>query len=125
MAIIIITSSGFNQITLSSIFNLMEGIVLRYAVFSRTFLWIFAMVANILIKDYDSSSQVNATTLPQNSLDKLIELLFGQFSHWDAVYFLRIAQYGYEYEQNHAFFPMLPLLLHITSYSTCTMLIIM
>lgn len=36
-------------------------------------------------------------------------------SHWDAVYFLRIAQAGYEFEQFHAFFPLLPLLIRILS----------
>jgi hypothetical protein len=29
---------------------------------------------------------------------------------WDAVYYIRIAECGYEYEQTHAFFPALPLL---------------
>jgi hypothetical protein len=31
---------------------------------------------------------------------------------WDSVYYMRIAECGYEYEQTHAFFPALPLLMH-------------
>ena len=32
---------------------------------------------------------------------------------WDSVYYLRIAECGYEYEQTHAFFPLLPWLMRV------------
>jgi len=35
------------------------------------------------------------------------------YTHWDSVYFLRIAEVGYEYEQTHAFFPLLPLAIQL------------
>ena len=34
---------------------------------------------------------------------------------WDSVYYMRIAECGYEYEQTHAFFPALPLLMHFVA----------
>ena len=34
---------------------------------------------------------------------------------WDSVYFARVATNGYEYEQTHAFFPLLPWLMRALS----------
>lgn len=34
---------------------------------------------------------------------------------WDSVYYVRIAECGYEYEQTHAFFPALPLLMQFVA----------
>ena len=34
---------------------------------------------------------------------------------WDSVYYVRIAQCGYEYEQTYAFFPLLPLCISLLS----------
>lgn len=34
---------------------------------------------------------------------------------WDAVYFVRIAQCGYEYEQTYAFFALLPICISLIS----------
>lgn len=38
------------------------------------------------------------------------------FGHWDGVFFLQIAEYGYEFEKFHAFFPAFPGLMRITRY---------
>ena len=48
---------------------------------------------------------------------------------WDSAFFVRVARCGYEYEQFHAFFPLLPLLLraalhtgprlYLTQYAAC------
>ena len=42
-------------------------------------------------------------------MDEVIASTFGGLSKWDAVYFLDIAEHGYRYEQNMAFFPLFPL----------------
>ena len=34
---------------------------------------------------------------------------------WDAIFYLEIAMYGYNYEKNHAFFPFFPKLLELMS----------
>lgn len=38
-----------------------------------------------------------------------------RFAVWDSVFLTRIAQCGYEYEQFHAFFPLLPIILRAAS----------
>lgn len=44
-------------------------------------------------------------------LDPIIEALFAGLCHWDAEHFLFIAERGYLYEHNFAFFPLFPLIL--------------
>ncbi|XP_006159519.1 GPI mannosyltransferase 2 isoform X3 [Tupaia chinensis] len=44
-------------------------------------------------------------------MDQLVEGLLGGLSHWDAEHFLFIAEHGYLYEHNFAFFPGFPLAL--------------
>lgn len=41
----------------------------------------------------------------------IVHRIFGGFGKWDAVYFLRIAEEGYKYEQYMAFFPLYPWIL--------------
>ena len=43
--------------------------------------------------------------------DLLFQKIFGGFGKWDAVYFLKIAEKGYSYEQYMAFFPLYPWIL--------------
>lgn len=78
---------------------------------------------NNFITDYDSSEEhcspgpnITGHILTNNSknwgsfANRAVLSLVGGNSKWDAVYFLDIAQNGYQYEQNMAFFPLLPLL---------------
>ena len=44
-------------------------------------------------------------------LDSAVEWCFGGLSHWDAEHYLFIAERGYLYEHNFAFFPLLPVIL--------------
>eukprot|EP00873_Tetraselmis_striata_P023555 jgi/Tetstr1/443819/TSEL_003273.t1 len=91
------------------------GRVAAAAAISRTFVLALMLTADALLPDYDMSSALpagppcehgSAAGPPewpraQAALEGLIT--------WDAVYFVRIAECGYEYEQFHAFFPALPL----------------
>ena len=69
---------------------------------------------NEFICDYDSSSFINENRIPISRwCDWTLEKIFGGFGKWDAVYFLKIAEQGYKYEQYMAFFPFYPWLLRI------------
>lgn len=92
----------------------------RAATASRLLLVLLAIVADLLITDYDTSAHelkcLTETAIASSSnLDCLIRRLLGGFGLWDGVYFRRIAQLGYENEQNFAFFPFLPAVLHLFS----------
>ncbi|XP_028408564.1 GPI mannosyltransferase 2-like [Dendronephthya gigantea] len=94
--------------------------VVKIALISRILSLVFQGVSNNLLVDYDTSVE-HRSCHPNNTyqsphklstMDQIISSTLGGLSKWDAVYFLDIAQYGYKYEQNMAFFPLLPLSVH-------------
>ncbi len=87
---------------------LSERHVLVQALLSRIILILIAIIFGLLVEDYDTSThlQLGNYLAP---LDGVIFNTFGHLARWDSVYFLQIAEKGYEYEQYHAFFPALPL----------------
>ncbi|MES1915044.1 MAG: hypothetical protein MHM6MM_007047, partial [Cercozoa sp. M6MM] len=46
------------------------------------------------------------------SVDRVLFRTFGGFASWDGEHFLAIARDGYVAEKQHAFFPLLPMLMH-------------
>jgi hypothetical protein len=51
------------------------------------------------------------------------DLLFNVFARWDAVWFIRIAEHGYQTVKEAAFFPLYPGLVHVLTYVTRSALV--
>ncbi|KAG0627751.1 hypothetical protein M758_2G225300 [Ceratodon purpureus] len=94
--------------------------VVRRAVFSRFLVAALFLLWRILASPYDTSATLNPPCLGANQVFgagnessvkwKNVGAAIENLVVWDAVYYIRIAECGYEYEQTHAFFPALPLL---------------
>lgn len=96
--------------------------VLRLAIISRILVLGLIIICRCIAGPYDTSASLDPPCLTKSSmldryarkqeqtdlahkLGKAIEATVV----WDSVYYLRIAQCGYEYEQTYAFLPLLPL----------------
>ena len=99
--------------------------VLYHAVLSRGIVWLISTVAILFVRCYDTSTSISidhtnyANANGANGMktfDSIAWSALGQYSRWDAAYFLRIAQVGYEYEKNHAFQPGLPIAINILRF---------
>ncbi|KAJ4724078.1 GPI mannosyltransferase 2 [Melia azedarach] len=94
--------------------------VLKSAAISRFFLLSLIVIWRALLSPYDTSASLNPDCLadrrhtqqsPNSSIGSKIE----NGIVWDSVYFVRIAQCGYEYEQTYAFLPLLPACIRLIS----------
>ncbi|PIA49691.1 hypothetical protein AQUCO_01300449v1 [Aquilegia coerulea] len=99
-------------------------IVLRSAIASRLLLLTLIILWRSLFTPYDTSAILNPNCLissnsnntsKQNLLLPSIGSAIEGSIVWDGVYFVRIAQCGYEYEQTYAFLPLLPICLYVIS----------
>ncbi|KAK2976993.1 hypothetical protein RJ640_019213 [Escallonia rubra] len=98
--------------------------VLRSAIASRLLLIVLILLWRSLLTPYDTSASINPsclTTDPAAAADRH-RILFPRIAAaiedsivWDSVYFVRIAQCGYEYEQSYAFLPLLPACISLLS----------
>lgn len=70
-------------------------------------------VLNAVIPDHVADAFSPPRSETPLLLDPVIEALFGGLSHWDAEHFIFIAERGYIYEHNFAFFPLFPLILRL------------
>lgn len=77
--------------------------ILRLAAGSRVVVSVLCVATALLVTPYDTSSAVDGPLTA--------------FAHWDGVYFARIAQFGYEFEHAHAFFPLYPLVVRLLSHA--------
>nr|XP_027107320.1 GPI mannosyltransferase 2-like isoform X2 [Coffea arabica] len=101
-------------------------LVLKYAISSRLLLITLISLWRSFLSPYDTSAFIypgclssadanaNADTDPQLLFPHVASALEGSIV-WDSVYYVRIAQCGYEYEQSYAFFPLLPICISLLS----------
>lgn len=98
-------------------------IVVRSAIVSRLGVLTLMVIWRSMLSPYDTSASINPSCLSSTTTDHEEELvLFPRIAAaiengivWDSVYFVRIAQCGYEYEQTFAFLPLLPLCISLLS----------
>ena len=90
----------------------------RIAAISRVAMLLLMLTFDALVDDYDTSGRLSPDDgvsgkssvsdehlrSPSSPLCAAVEGLVT----WDAVYFQRISEVGYEHEQTHAFFPLIP-----------------
>ncbi|CAO2837173.1 unnamed protein product [Amaranthus hypochondriacus] len=98
--------------------------ILKFAISSRFLLITLIILWRSLLNPYDTSASINPNCLSDSSQSTKPPILLPSISSaiedsivWDSVYFVRIAQCGYEYEQTYAFFPLLPILIFLLSNS--------
>ena len=82
----------------------------------KTVTILLAIISAYLFYPYTGNTslllQLEAST---GTIDDIVRNVLSPFARWDAIYFLRIADNGYQYEQQHAFFPLFPALLRLGS----------
>ncbi|UIZ28864.1 hypothetical protein KXD40_007604 [Peronospora effusa] len=77
-----------------------ERSVVTFAVVTRAWVTLLAVLTACIVTPYDTSSHLQADGS-----------LLAALSNWDGVYFSHIALHGYDFEHFHAFFPLYPLLM--------------
>ncbi|XP_021890520.1 GPI mannosyltransferase 2 isoform X2 [Carica papaya] len=102
-----------------------ETLIIKSAIFSRLLLLTLIVLWRSLVSPYDTSASINPTCLatarnrssspPHPPLFPSLGSAIENGVVWDSVYFVRIAQCGYEYEQTYAFLPLLPICISILS----------
>uniref|UniRef100_A0A7N0UPG1 GPI mannosyltransferase 2 n=1 Tax=Kalanchoe fedtschenkoi TaxID=63787 RepID=A0A7N0UPG1_KALFE len=104
-------------------------LVLKCAVASRILLLTLIFLWRSIVDPYDTSALINPSCLPSSSPNGSDSDPSGNDSPlwpsigskiegsivWDGVYFTRIAQCGYEYEQTYAFLPLFPICMRVLS----------
>ncbi|XP_068426313.1 palmitoyltransferase ZDHHC18-A isoform X2 [Clinocottus analis] len=85
--------------------------VLEFATVTRGLSLLLQAVFNAVIPDHDAEAFRPPRAEEPLYLDSAVEWLLGGLSRWDAEHFLFIAERGYLYEHNFAFFPLLPVVL--------------
>ncbi|XP_072534927.1 palmitoyltransferase ZDHHC18-A [Salminus brasiliensis] len=85
--------------------------IVWFAAFTRGLSLVLQAVLNAAIPDHVADAFSPPRLEEPQLLDSSIEVLLGGLGRWDAEHFLFIAERGYLYEHNFAFFPLFPLIL--------------
>ncbi|XP_063054193.1 palmitoyltransferase ZDHHC18-A [Engraulis encrasicolus] len=85
--------------------------VVGFAVFTRLGSLALQALLNSAIPDHDADAFSPPPAEDPLLLDPVAEVLLGGLGRWDAQHFLFIAERGYVFEHNFAFFPLLPIVL--------------
>ncbi|CAG8561373.1 5700_t:CDS:2 [Funneliformis caledonium] len=85
-------------------------LILKFSIISRLLTWIIALISTLIVDDYDSSVDTILEGQELSIVQKIFNVSFKAFLRWDSFYFIHLSEEGYIYEQEHAFFPLLPLL---------------
>ena len=91
-------------------FSKHASLIFKLSILSRIITWIIAIISKFMLDDYDSSVDVILMSQESTIIQKIFNSFFRVFLRWDTFYFTHISEEGYIYEQEHAFFPLLPLL---------------
>ncbi|XP_068106046.1 GPI mannosyltransferase 2 [Hyperolius riggenbachi] len=86
------------------------GEIIRFSLFCRGATLTIQVLLNLLIPDHAADAFSPPKAPPSSLADWLVEFLLSGLGRWDAEHFLFIAEHGYLYEHNMAFFPLLPML---------------
>ncbi|XP_062996545.1 GPI mannosyltransferase 2 isoform X2 [Elgaria multicarinata webbii] len=89
--------------------------VVWFAVLCRAITLLLQALFNFLIPDHVADAFSPPRLSESGFCDGLLEWLLGGLSRWDAEHFLFIAEHGYVYEHNCAFFPLFPLSLRVAA----------
>jgi len=86
-----------------------------FALYTRLFIFILQFVCNLLIPDHDSGTftWIYDPDDKPTILDKIISFLLDGLIRWDGQHFLHVANHGYTFETNIAFFPLYPLIVRL------------
>lgn len=99
-------------------------LILHVAIFSRLVIISLICFWRYLAHPYDTSAALNpsclsvGSSIPTQSQSvrfPFLGLAIGDSIVWDGVYYVRIAECGYEYEQTYAFLPLLPTCIYALS----------
>ncbi|KAL1832015.1 hypothetical protein DCAR_0102032 [Daucus carota subsp. sativus] len=96
-------------------------LVINTAIASRILLLTLIIFWRSLVSPYDTSASINPNCLSSPKTQSIpikfpyVASLIENSIVWDSVYFVRIAQCGYEYEQTYAFWPLLPFCIFVFS----------
>ena len=85
----------------------------------KFFALIIAVLCAFYIAPYSPNTDLFLEAYPSTTtLDNTVRRLLAPFARWDSIYFLKIAHDGYQFEQQHAFFPLYPMLIRLLALLT-------